>query len=419
MSHLFAPIIDYLQIIVEHGGYAILFIVTILEGIPLIGPLVPGHTIVILSGFLAKLGVLNLSAVLTLVILGAFIGDIIGFIIGRKYGIVFLGRFGKYFFIKDEHIEKTKKFVNNHIGKSIIFGRFNPITRPLIPFVIGASEVHIKKFWIYDFIGVLIWSVSSIAIGFIFGASYHIVAGYIGKFIVIATIIAILIIWGYHFINKQFHIFAKYELITLIFNLLGLYLFFKTIEDALSTKAFMAELDISVNFFFLHHVTPYWLTFMNIVTDILSPTTLFIISFIGIFYFLYKKQWRHTAITFLSMGGGLVIGTFIKNIVMRARPTDAFFLQSDFSFPSGHAIAVSIFFTLIIYIFARKIKTLVWRELFITGCASLIILGGFTRIYLGVHWFSDVVAGVALGIFWTTLIILFIRYIGILFTQKK
>ena len=75
MSHFLAPIVDNLQAIVEHGGYAILFIVTILEGIPFIGPLIPGHTVVILSGFMIKLGVLNWIVVLVVVISGAVIGE--------------------------------------------------------------------------------------------------------------------------------------------------------------------------------------------------------------------------------------------------------------------------------------------------------------------------------------------------------
>ena len=417
MSHPIAIIIANLQQIIEHGGYTILFVTTVLEGIPIVGSLVPGHTVVILSGLLAKLGILNLGFVLALVTIAALLGDIIGFMLGKKYGITLLTRFSKYLFIKDEYIEKAKKIINDHTGKAIIFGRFNPITRPLAPFIVGASNVQVKYFWLYDLLGVLLWTISSVAIGYIFGASYHIVAGYIGKFIFLAIIIGILIIWGYRFINKQFHIFAKYELITLIFNLLGLYVFFKTIQDALSDKAFMAELDVWVNGFFALHATAHWLTFMTIVTDILSPATLSVIGLIGIFYFLYKKQWRHATIVFFSLSGGLLINIFIKSIVMRARPLNAFLIETDFSFPSNHAVAVSIFFTLVIYIFSRKIKSLIWREMFITLSIFFIILGGFSRIYLGVHWFSDIISGIALGVFWTTLMILFVRYVGMVFNK--
>ncbi len=113
MSHPIANIIANLQQIIEHGGYTILFVTTVLEGIPIVGSLVPGHTVVILSGLLAKLGILNLGFVLALVTIAALLGDIIGFMLGKKYGITLLTRFSKYLFIKDEYIEKAKKIIND------------------------------------------------------------------------------------------------------------------------------------------------------------------------------------------------------------------------------------------------------------------------------------------------------------------
>jgi undecaprenyl-diphosphatase len=422
MAHLFSPIIGNIEFIVEHGGYSILFLITILEGIPFIGPFIPGHTTVILSGFLIKIGIFSWLPVFVLVIVGAMIGDAIGYILGRKYGFIFLEKFGKYIFIKPEHIEKTKKIVEKHTGKAIIFGRFSPITRPLAPFVVGASGVHIKRFWFFDFIGVSIWAIGSIVLGYIFGASYHAVVPILGKFIVIAIVLSILIVWGYRFINKQFKVFAKYELFVLFFNLLGLYTFFKTVQDALVDKVFLLNLDIWMNSFFYSLAIkfgPSGLTLMNIITDILSPTFLSIVSLIGIVYFLIKKNWRYATISFLSVGGGLVIGAFIKEIVGRVRPLGAFIIENDFSFPSGHAVMATVFFTLLIYIFARKIKVMLWREIFISISVLSVILALVSRLYLGVHWFSDVIAGMAFGLFWTTLVILLIRYAGMIWEIFK
>lgn len=419
MSHILAPLISNLQSIIENGGYIILTLITVLEGIPIIGSLVPGHTTVILSGFLSKLGIFNIGIVVPIVIISAMAGDFAGYFLGRKYGYGFLKSFGKLLFIKDEYIEKAKSVVGNHTGKSIILGRFNPITRPLVPFIVGASHVKAGKFWLYDFTGVLLWAVLSIGIGYVFGASYHMVAGIFGKFVLIAIVIAILITWGYSFINKRFNIFAKYELIVLFFNLLGLYGFFKTIQDALRDHAFMAELDVWVNLFFTTHVSSVGLTFMTVVTDIFSPTTISIVAFLGIIYLLAMKKWRYALISALSIGGGLVINSFIKEIVMRPRPLDAFIVETGYSFPSGHTIAVTIFFTLIIYFFARRIGYMVWREIFILISVLLVILTGVSRLYLGVHWLSDIIAGCSLGLFWTTLMILLVRYLGIIYVSVK
>jgi undecaprenyl-diphosphatase len=419
MSHLLGPIISHLQAIIEHGGYSVLFLINVLEGIPVIGSFVPGHIAVIASGFLAKLHVFNPIAVVAIVILGAFIGDLIGYNIGKKYGYSFVEKFGKYLFITKEHIEKARAILNKHTAKTIILAKFSPITRPLASFLFGAGDVNAKRFWILDIIGVIIWSVVSIAIGYIFGASYHVVAPILGKFTVVAIVLALLMIFAYRFINKRFHIFAKYELITLFFNIAGLYLFFKTIQDALTDKGFMAGLDVWINVFFADHISSAGLVFMNIVTDILSPTFLSILMFIGFIYFLAKKRWRYATITIFSLGGGLILSALVKEIVMRARPLGEFILETGYSFPSGHAVMATIFFVLVIYIFSRKINSNIRRELFIVVAVLLIVLACVSRLYLGVHWASDVFAGIGLGVFWTTLMILVVRYVGMIVSSIK
>ncbi len=410
MFHFIHFIGHNLQSIVEQGGYFFLFVTTVLEGIPIIGQFIPGHTIVILSGFLAKIHVLNVVKVTIIVIGSALIGDIIGFILGKKYGMDFLTKFGSFFFIKKEYIEKAAQLVKEHPAKTIMLGRFSPITRPLSPFIVGASGTAVGMFWLYDFIAVCAWSIVSIAIGYIFGASYHAASAVFGKFIFIALIVGILIVLAYRFINKQFHIFAKYELITLGLNLLGLYIFFKTVQDAITDKVFLLELDLFTNDYFLLNAHEPWLTLFNTVTNILSPVSITVICCIGIIYFIYKKKHYYTLITTLSLVGGYLGITIVKYMVERLRPEHGFIIQNGFSFPSAHAVIVTIFFTLLIYIFVIKTKSLIKREIAIVGCVVLVLLTAFSRVYLGVHWLSDVIAGIGFGLFWTTLVILTLKY---------
>ncbi len=415
----FTNLIFNLESIVRQGGYSVLFIVSFLEGLPIIGQFVPGHTIVIFSGFLTKIGILNIYSVLILVVFAAMLGDITGFLFGRKYGFTFLKKFGKYFFVTEAHIEKARRLITEHVGKTIVLGRFSPITRQLTPFIVGASGIHIHKFWLFDFIGVLLWTISSVLIGYIFGAGYHIAAPALGKFIVIAIILSLLILWAYKFVNKQFHIFAKYELITLTVNIASLFVFFKTLQDAVSEHSFLAELDVWMNLFVSARASSWGLLFMNVITDIFSPEVLFGITTVCVAYFLVKRQWRYSAITILATGGGLVIGAFMKELIMRVRPINSIILETGYSFPSGHAISVTIFFTLIVYLFVRRIHSLHLRETFIVLSVLLVLITSFSRIYLGVHWLTDVVAGISLGLFWTTLMILLVRYISMIIVRLR
>jgi undecaprenyl-diphosphatase len=420
MFQIFSYIGHNLQSVVEHGGYLLIFLTTILEGFPVIGQFVPGHTIVVISGFLSRIEVLNIYKVLPIVMFSAILGDFLGYRLGKKFGIELLYKFGSFFFIKPEYVDKARTLVQDNTAKTILFGRFSPMTRSLTPFIVGAIGVNHKKFWIFDTIGAILWAISSILIGYIFGASYNAISTMFGRYIVIAMILGVLIAWGYRLINRQFHIFAKYELIILFVNLFGLYLFFKTVQDALSDKIFLLELDLFTNSYFLVNAKEPWLTVMNVITNVLSPGYITLIGLIGLAIFFHYRKYTYSIITALSLGGGYIFTFVIKNIVMRARPENAFILQGGYSFPSGHAVAATIFFTLIIYIFVTKIQSIVLREVLIVASVFTALLVAFSRVYLGVHWLSDVLAGIGLGLFWTTSIILFIRYIRlIMFTIRS
>ncbi len=419
MSQILSTIGNNLQGIIEQGGYILIFIITILEGLPIIGQFVPGHTTVLIAGFLVKLDIFKLSIIIPVIVVSAMIGDAIGYFLGKKYGFAFFTKFGSIFFIKPEHIERATNLVKEHPAKTIILGRFSPITRPLSPFIVGASGTHSKFFWLYDFIAVILWALPSLAVGYIFGASYHVVAPIMGKYIFIAILIGIIIIWGYRFINKKFHIFAKYELITLGLNLAGLYLFFKTIQDAITDKVSLLELDLYVNKFFIENSIDWLIAFMKIVTDVISPTAIAILGIISIVYYIYKKNYYNTLTISLSFFGGYLITYTLKNMVERIRPESQFLVETGYSFPSGHASIATIFFVLLIYLFIIKIKSLVLREILIAGSVILIILTSFSRVYLGVHWLSDILAGIGLGLFWTTAMILFVKYITWVYENLK
>lgn len=419
MTSILSLIAHNLQAIVEHGGYLFILISTISEGIPIFGQFIPGHSIVIISGLLAKIEVLNIYKVFLVVIFGAVIGDIIGFYLGRKYGISLLTKFGQYLFLKKEYIDKALMLVKENTVKTIILGRFSPITRTLSPFLVGASGIHTKKFWLFDSIGVIIWATMSIMVGYIFGASYNTVSALLGKYILIAILLGFFIVWGYRFINRQFHIFARYELITLGLNLFGLYLFFKTVQDAITDKVFLLELDVFVNNFFFIHSQEWIRDFMLIFTNIFSPTFITGVSIVLIAYLIHKKNYYYSLISIFSLGGGYVFTFIIKNIVTRIRPENAFISVSGYSFPSGHAVAATIFFTLLIYFFIVKIKSMIIREILVVICVISMLLTAFSRVYLGVHWLSDVLAGIGFGLFWVTSIILLVKYVNIIVSLFK
>jgi undecaprenyl-diphosphatase len=360
--------------------------------------------------------------VLAITIVAALIGDFIGFMLGRKYGMSLITRLRPYFFIKDSHIEKAKQMLDTHTGKAMFFGRFSPVTRALMPFLVGTGEISVGKFWAYNILSGVSWVVSSVLLGYVFGAGYHVVARYFGRFAVIAILIAIVIAWGYRFVNSRFHIFARYELITLGLNVVALIALAKTIQDAWAVKSFMASFDVVVNVFMdkINHLYPVLVTLATWMTNVGGTAVTTCLGVLFGIVLLFRKQWRLAFIFLLSMMTTAFALGILKEFFMRVRPDNALIIMvNDPSFPSGHAGMAAAFFVVLAYFLAPKIHSWVKRELMIIICVLIVFAIGLSRLILNVHWTSDVIAGWSLGVFMATGSILLVRYLGALVTRKK
>lgn len=418
--HVFSAMTHFVQEIILQGGYFILFATTIFEGIPLLGMLVPGHVAIMAGGFVAKIGTLNLFYVILISFVGALIGDYIGYYIGSKYGMSFINRLRPYLFISDSHIDRANNLLSKHTGKALIIGRFTPATRALMPFLVGVSHVEQKKFWLFNIVGGFSWVFSSVMIGYIFGSAYHIVSGYIGKLLFISILISLLVIWGYKFINSRFHIFKKYELFTLIINIIS-FISFAFVLDKLVKGSFQLNFDVYIsllmqNFTKSHSFIVQLANFASTIGSVYGMT--FIATIVGI-YFTYKKKWRSALVIICSAYVTAIISGFLKTTFMSPRPVNSLIALTDPSFPSSHAsMATAVIFALL-YLFAPKIHSWIKREIVIVVASVVAITIGLSRLILNVHWFSDVLAGWALGLFVATSTVLFIKYMSELLIRKK
>lgn len=114
----------------------------------------------------------------------------------------------------------------------------------------------------------------------------------------------------------------------------------------------------------------------------------------------------------LLIWGGLMVSTFafnlIKFIVKRPRPLNGLILENGFSFPSGHSLSAIFFYGFLIYFVSKYIKNTKLKRILQVLIIVIILLIGFSRIYLGVHFVSDVIAGFVLGLI---ILIVFINFL--------
>ena len=141
-------------------------------------------------------------------------------------------------------------------------------------------------------------------------------------------------------------------------------------------------------------------TFMKLATKLSNPEVMIVIANISILFCtkLIKNKKLSLGII-LNLAGITIINQILKFIFRRERPTGYRLIEmSGYSFPSGHAMASLAFYGLLIYITKRLVKNKYLKILLITLNIAIIILIGVSRIYLGVHYLSDVLTGYSISI---------------------
>ena len=175
---------------------------------------------------------------------------------------------------------------------------------------------------------------------------------------------------------------------------------------------------------------------LNFVEQIRSPfLTLFFkaVTFMGEWYFvlgilflislffIIKKTSRFRLATrrnldvfvlWLITIGGFGATFILKEIFHRSRPAGALIAETSSSFPSAHAVVSVAFYAFVFYLLARNTKCCFSKYLLISGLFIAPILLGFSRLYLGVHYLSDVLAGYAIGDVWFLIGVYGIKFIN-------
>jgi membrane-associated phospholipid phosphatase len=217
-----------------------------------------------------------------------------------------------------------------------------------------------------------------------------------------------------NFIKNRFNINSKNGLyLTIGFILVSFFtfVFVNFIEGLFGSDETLAISDFNLLNKIQDLRTPFLNKFMLLVTYLGNWQTILVLSIIIIFIFAIFKKWKFIiALSISSIFGELFVYT-AKNIIKRQGPPLRFLilLEKDFSFPSGHSFISIAFYGLLFYFLFDFAKSKITKILSIFAGCSVIFLISFSRIYLGVHWPSDVFASLASGIVMITIIITFLK----------
>jgi len=154
----------------SHGGwiYFLLFMIVFAETGLVITPFLPGDSLLFVAGTLAAAGGMDVVLLMVVLITAAILGDTVNYWVGHLIGPRVFRRKESLFF-KPQYLEYTHAFFERHGGKTIIIGRFLPIIRTFAPFVAGVGSMTYGRFLLYNIAGAVLWVVSLVLLGYLFG----------------------------------------------------------------------------------------------------------------------------------------------------------------------------------------------------------------------------------------------------------
>lgn len=206
--------------------------------------------------------------------------------------------------------------------------------------------------------------------------------------------------------------FGLYLTIGIIISAVFIYLFLNILLG-LFTQDLLVMSDLRVINIAVTYRTPALNHFMFFITTLGSGAVVFIGAFALAIFFYLTNRWRYLISILSSVVFGELFYRIVKNIIERPRPSVSLALvQADgYSFPSGHAFMAMTFYGMLFYFLYRQIggsriqRKKLTEALLLTLSIFFIGLIGYSRIYLGVHWPTDVLAGWAAGAAWVTVFI--------------
>jgi membrane protein DedA with SNARE-associated domain/membrane-associated phospholipid phosphatase len=431
MEQLLQNLLDWISLH-PYAFNAVVFVVALMESLVVLGLLIPGAALLFGVGALMATGALPIPAILFWTVAGAIAGDLASFLLGRHYHqrLRVIWPFRRY----PKLVNRGVDFFVRHGGKSVFMARFIGPLRPIVPAIAGMMNMTTPRFLLVDSIACILWAPVYILPGMVFGASLGLAAEVASRLVVLLVVIAAIAWLGIWLVSNLVRLLRPYAGIALEkvldwsrthplirplagslldpghpeargLAILSVLLFVTLWLLLIITRQTLHGHALSGTDTYLFH------SLQNLRTPWVDNAAVFLTQFGNqallatlmagscawlIWKGCTKAAWHWVAV---YLGTGLLTWT-LKLTLQIERPQG---LAAGFSFPSAHtsmSLAVYGFLALIV---ARELP-LRRRWLPYTLAGLLAVFIAMSRIYLGVHWFSDVFAGLTLGIFWVALI---------------
>ena len=195
---------DFVINLISQYGYFGMFLGMVLEAVIII---IPSEAILATGGILASQKIFSFWPTFIVGLLGSVFCAIVIYFMGYFGGKPFVKKYGKYFFMKEEDLEKSDSWFNKYGLYAALIGRNFPIVRTLISLPIGIMRLSFFKFLVYTIIGSIPWTFVFVYVGYALGSNWVVVNEYVSKLKTPILLLILLLIISYFY--KKIKVYKK------------------------------------------------------------------------------------------------------------------------------------------------------------------------------------------------------------------
>lgn len=415
---------------------AVIFVIALCDALIVLGAIVPALPLLFAVGMLIGLDQVSGPYAVACAATGAFIGDALSFWVGHRWGPQLRNHwpFRKY----PQLLERGETMFRRNAFKSILVARYVGPIRPFVPAVAGMLRMRLRRYLPASALAAVSWAVLFLAPGWILGEAYDAVAAVAGRLALVGglLLVALALVWAA--VLHTYRWFAAHADALLARGLawshahpvLGRYseaVFDPQRRESVSLAVLAVLLLVMGWLWFaflalvLGHGEPLGVDLalhrlMHSLRNPLADRPLAALAALGdwpvltpafalvLGYLAWRRRWMAAGHWLAAIAFGLALTAFLGAVVDIPKPPA---VSTGFGFPSIAVTMCTILFGFFAVLIARELpgRDRIWPYMVASVVVTLV---GFSRLYLGAHWLSDVVGGMLFGSVW--LLILGVAY---------
>jgi undecaprenyl-diphosphatase len=425
---VFADLLD----LIARYGYVVVALFVCAEGVGL--PL-PGESALVLAAAAAAHGRLSLAGVMVAGAIGSVVGGSGGYWLGRAAGLAVLDRQPRWLRLHPDRLDQARRFFERHGAATVFLARFVAFFRTLVGILAGASGMPFRRFTLWNALGGVIWAIAVGEVGFFFGRNLPRLQRGIGRAglavaLFITLVVGLVLAWRWFqahsetlaarawrlwdrvaerhprartFLMARFapgQYLGLHLTLGLAGSLIGLWTFGAVTQGVVTTGG-LTRFDVALATWLRARATPAGDAGWRAVSELGSPVAIGLVTLSVGVWLGTRRRWSELGTWLAGVAGGSALNEALKLLIQRPRPPfPAHLSVMGFSFPSGHAMVSLVSYGLLAYLIVLHTERPSGRIAAVAAATCLVAAIGFSRLYLGVHYFSDVVGGYAAGVMW-------------------